>query len=81
MWILKNSTSLLSSLEKLDLRYGKSVQTFDFSTLYISIPHDLLKPRISTPIQNFFTVKMVHVCPPNFETLIRNFEVENGTLN
>ena len=43
MWILKNSTSLLSSLDQLDVRTAKSVQTFDFSTLYTSIPHDLLK--------------------------------------
>ena len=52
MWILKNSTSLLSSLEKFDVRYANSVQTFDFSTLYTSIPHDLLKSRISTLIRN-----------------------------
>ena len=50
MWILKNSTSLLSSLEKLDVRYVKSVQTFDFSMHYTSIPHDLLKFPISTLI-------------------------------
>ena len=42
MWILKNSTSLLSSLDQLDVRTATSVQTFDFSTLYTSIPHDLL---------------------------------------
>ena len=46
MWILKNSTSLLSSLDQLDVRTATSVQTFDFSTLYTSIPHDLLKSRI-----------------------------------
>ena len=57
MWILKNSTSLLSSLEKLDVRYAKSVQTFDFSTIYTSIPHDLLKSRISTLIRNSFKKK------------------------
>ena len=57
MWIPKNSTSLLSSLEKLDVRYAKSVQTFDFSALYTSIPHDLLKPRISTLIRNSFEKK------------------------
>ena len=34
MWFLKNSTSLLSSLDQLDVRTAKSVQTFDFSTLY-----------------------------------------------
>ena len=42
MWILKNSTSLLSSLEKSDVRYAKSIRTFDFSTLHTSIPHDLV---------------------------------------
>ena len=45
MWILKNSTGLLSSLDQLDVRTATSVQTFDFSTLYTSIPHDLLKSR------------------------------------
>ena len=38
MWILNNSTSLLSSLDQLDVRTATSVQTFDFSTLYTSIP-------------------------------------------
>ena len=57
MWILKNSTSLLSSLEKLDVRYAKSVQTFDFSALYTSIPHDLLTSCISTLIRNSFKKK------------------------
>ena len=61
MWILKNSTSLLSSLEKLDVRYAKSVQTFDFSTLYTSIPHDLLKSRISTLIRNCYKKKDVSI--------------------
>ena len=37
MWILKNSTSLLSSLDQLDVHTATSVQTFDFSTLYTSI--------------------------------------------
>ena len=52
MWILKNSTSLLSLLEKLDVRYAKSVQTFGFSTLYTLITHNLLKSRISTLVRN-----------------------------
>ena len=47
MWILKNSTGLLSSLDQLDVHTATSVQAFDFSTLYTSIPHDLLKSRIS----------------------------------
>ena len=55
MWILKNSTSLLSLL---DVRTGTSVRTFDFSTLYTSIPHDLLKSRISNLVHNAFRKKM-----------------------
>ena len=39
IWILKNSTSLLSSLDQLYVRIATSVQTFDFTTLYTSIPH------------------------------------------
>ena len=57
MWILKNSTSLLSSLHQLDVRTYTSVQTFDFSTLYTSIPHDLLKSRISNLVHNAFRKK------------------------
>ena len=45
MWFLKTLTSLLSSLNQLDVRTATSVQTFDFSTLYTSIPHNLLKSR------------------------------------
>ena len=54
MWIVKNSTSLLSSLDQLDVRTATSVQTYDFSTLYTSIPHNLLKSRITALIHNPF---------------------------
>ena len=57
MWILKNSTSLLSSLDQLDIHTVTSVQTFDFSTLYTSIPHNLLKSRISNLVHNAFRKK------------------------
>ena len=57
MWILRNSTSLLSSLDQLDVCTATSVQTFDISTLYKSIPNDLLKSRISNPAHNAFRKK------------------------
>ena len=57
VWILKNSTSLLSSLDQLDVRTATSFKTFDFSTLYTSIPHDLLKSRISNLVHNAFRNK------------------------
>ena len=57
MWILKNSTSLLSSLDQLDVRTATPVQTFHFSALYASIPHNLLKSRISNLVHNAFRKK------------------------
>ena len=57
MWILKNSTNLLSSLGHLGVHRATSIQTFDFSTLYTSIPHDLLKSRMNNIINNAFEHK------------------------
>ena len=57
MWILKNSTSLFSSLDQLDVHTATSVQTFDFSALYTSVPHDLLKSRMSNLVRNAFRKK------------------------
>ena len=54
MWIVKNSTSPLSSMDQLDVRTATSFQTHDFSTLYTSIPHNLLKSRITALIHNSF---------------------------
>ena len=54
MWIVKNSTSLLSSLDRQDVHTASSVQTCDFSTLYTSIPHNLPKSRITALIHNSF---------------------------
>ena len=52
MWIVKNSTSLLPSLNQLDIRTATSVQTFDFSSLYTSFPHNLLKSPITALVHN-----------------------------
>ena len=57
MWILKNSTNLLSSLGHLGVHKATSIQTFDFSTLYTSISHDLLKSRMNNIINNAFKHK------------------------
>ena len=57
MGILKNSTNLLSSLGHLGVHEATSIQTFDFSTLYTFIPHDLLKSRMNNIINNAFKHK------------------------
>ena len=57
MWILKNFTNLLSSSAHLGVRKATSIQTFDFSTLYTSIPHNLLKSRMNKIVNNAFKHK------------------------
>ena len=57
MWIRKNSTNLLLSLSHLGIHGATSIQTFDFSTLYTSILHDLLKYRMNSIINNAFKDK------------------------
>ena len=57
MWILKNSTNLLSSLGHLGVHKATSIQTFDFSTLYTSIPHNLLTSHMNNIINNAFKHK------------------------
>ena len=44
-WSIKNSSEVI---EKLRLRnfQGSQVSSFDFSTLYISLPHDLIKAKV-----------------------------------
>ena len=57
MWIFKNSINLLSSLGHLGVLRATFIQTFDFSTLYTFIPHDLFKSRMNNIINNAFKHK------------------------
>ena len=47
----------VSSLDQPDVRTATSVQTFDFSSLTTSIPHKLLKYKISNLVRNPFRKK------------------------
>ena len=57
LWNLKNSTSLLSSFDQLTTVQLHQLRHLNFSTLYTSIPHDLLKSRISNLVHNAFRKK------------------------
>jgi len=46
MWILKNSQDLLEYIQIRFLSSCNSINTFDFSTHYTSIPHSKLKDRL-----------------------------------
>jgi hypothetical protein len=43
MWTLKNSKDLLDNLKSRSFSQVSSIKTFDFSTLYTTLPHDKLK--------------------------------------
>jgi hypothetical protein len=57
MWILKNSKELLANLKAQNLFQINSIKTYDFSTLYTTIPHDKLKSRLVDIIDNCFSNK------------------------
>ena len=57
MWILKNSKELLEHLKSPNFKNITSIKSFDFSTLYTTIPHDKLKSRLASIIRNSFMFK------------------------
>ena len=54
MWILKNSKELLDNLKAQSLLSVNSIKSFDFSTLYTTIPHDKLKSKLKEIINQCF---------------------------
>ena len=46
MWILKNSKELLENLKSPIFSQIYSIKTYDFTTLYTTMPHDKLKTRL-----------------------------------
>jgi hypothetical protein len=55
MWILKNSKDLLDNLESRSFSHVSSINTFDFSTLYTTLPHDKIKTRLKETIHKAFS--------------------------
>ena len=57
MWILKNSKDLLDNLKSRSSSQVSSIKTFDFSTLYTTLPHDKLKTRLKETIHKAFSYR------------------------
>jgi hypothetical protein len=55
MWILKNSKDLLDYLKSSSFSQVSSIKTFDFSTLYTTLPHAKLKTRLKETIHKPFS--------------------------
>ena len=54
MWILKNSKELLENLKSPIFSQIYSIKTYDFTTLYTTIPHDKVKARLFGIIDSCF---------------------------
>ena len=57
MWILKNSKELSENLKAQSLHSVSSINFFDFSTLYTTIPYDKLKSKLKETIDQCFVHK------------------------
>jgi hypothetical protein len=57
MWILKNSKDLLKYIQSRSLSSCNSIKTFDFSTLYTTIPYSRLTDRLRELVQLCFIKK------------------------
>ena len=55
--ILKNSKELLKHLKSPTFNHVTNIKSFDFATLYTTIPHQKLKDRLTSIIRNAFIFK------------------------
>jgi len=54
-WVVQNSFPVIQQMDRINARgNAKRISTFDFSTLYTTIPHDLLIEVLSKIIENVF---------------------------
>ncbi len=60
MWIVKNSASLLEKLKNERITKATHISTWDFSTLYTTIPQQELKDRICKLIDKAFDRPEIH---------------------
>ena len=57
-WVVQNSFPIIEKLEKINSRKNaKKISTFDFSTLYTTIPHNLLTEVLAEVISLVFQAK------------------------
>ena len=57
MWIVDNSVDVMQKIIDIKREPARNIRTYDFSTLYTSIPHDKLKRQIAWVINQCFNDK------------------------
>ena len=61
-WSIKNSTEILNKLKAKGFQ-ASTISTYDFSTLYTTLPHDLIKNQLVDLIENAFRREEVLIWP------------------
>jgi hypothetical protein len=81
MWILKNSKDLLDNLKSRSYFQVSSFNTFDFSTLYTTLPHDKLKTRLKETIHKAFSHRyaddLLKQCPSKADKYVFDEELQH----
>ena len=77
-WSIKNSSEVIEKLRLRNFR-GSQVSSFDFSTLYTSLPHDLIKAKEFTLVNWCFNRESkTHLCTSDFHS--KNLQITTKLL-
>jgi hypothetical protein len=72
MWILKNSKDLLDNLKSRSFTQVSSIISFDFSTLYTTLPHDKLTIRT-----HWYADDLLKQCPSKGDKYVIDEELQH----
>ena len=61
-WSIKNSTEILNKLKTKGFQ-ASTISTYDFSTLYTTLPHNLIRNQLVDLIENTLDVKKFFIWP------------------
>ena len=72
-WSIKNSTEILNKLKAKGFQ-SSTISTYDFSTLYTTLPHNLIRNQLVDLIENTFR----NYCADLNQTLYESFQVQGN---
>ena len=79
-WSIKNSSDVLKKLQNNNFQ-ASTISTYDFSTLYTTLPHDLIKEKLVNLIQKTFAREGTSFLACNFDrAFFTNALVDNYTM-
>ena len=79
-WSIKNSTDILSKLEN-EQNHISTLSTYDFSTLYTTLPHNLIKDKLIELIKKTFRrEEKTFIACNDHRAFFSNSEVDHYTM-